>query len=97
MSEIKDYGEPWKTNSHAQLVDRTRMNILNDRDSRLRAVACVNALASRDPAKLDALVEAVKAVEGESLDCGRQYEVSTETIEAMFTALAAFEGREGDE
>ena len=92
MSEIKDYGEPWKTNSHAQLVDRTRMNILNDRDSRLRAVACVNALAGRDPAKLDALVEAVKRVSARATDMGDMCAVPSESIDGLDAALAAFEG-----
>lgn len=76
MSEIKDYGEPWAYNKdRTPSLDRTRP-AYQDRDGKTipgkstyaddgsvrdRAMACVNALAGRDPEKLEALLEEVNA------------------------------------
>ena len=62
-----------------------------------RIVACVNALAGRDPAKLEGLVEAVRRISASATDMGDMCAVPSEKIDCLDNALAAFEGREGDE
>lgn len=111
MSEIKDYGEPWAFNNDRKPSMERSRPAYQDRDGKTipgkstyaddgavrdRALACVNALAGREPAKLDALVECYR----ELLSHGFQTVYGTpgeQLWQRSADALAAFEGRGGDE
>ena len=102
MSEIKDYGEPWTVgcttqhsvflnNTSSITIDSVTQQLWGDADrheTARRIVACVNAFAGRDPAKLDALVEAVKDYTSKAAN---DY-VTLNDLNRMASALAAFEG-----
>lgn len=87
-------GEPWTFES----VGRHNKPVLRDRDGYegaqlyrwTRIVSCVNALADRDPEKLDALIEAAK----EMVNSGKESTDPQDWINAsdrLEAALAAFE------
>ena len=112
MSEIKDYGEPWTVgcttqhsvflnNTSSITIDSVTQQLWGDADrheTARRIVACVNAFAGRDPAKLEGLLEASKWAMRElgcristARDDAEEAELS-ESYMKLRNALAAFEG-----
>lgn len=110
MSEIKDYGEPWSYNKdRTATMERTRP-AYQDRDGkqvpgkstyaddgavRDRALACVNALAGRDPEKLDGFVKSAGPIRDWIMRMRDDVDGATVLqIDAFTDALADFEGGE---
>ena len=109
---MSDYREPWSVSDCSQrsvFIDNcggitvaSASQLLFDEQERVataeRIVGCVNALAGRDPAKLEGLLEAVRAamVRWDSPDW-KDLPATATYMNALRAALAAFEGDVGDE
>src|SRR5690606_28834556 len=92
MKESNDYGEPWRRENDGSVLNRHGHIAVCCRE---RIVACVNALAGRDPEKLEGLLEAVKTVvvEDSRMEDGQSVHDFRPDIIDLANALAAFEGR----